>query len=47
VPCQLAELKAALPASLCYYQTVRQRLATLLADCYSLPSPNQTASTGL
>jgi transposase len=43
----LAELKAALRASLCYYQTVRQRLVTLIADCYSLPAPNQTASTGL
>jgi transposase len=41
----LADLKRSLRASLCYFQTVRRRLQTLMANCYPQPV-NQTASTG-
>ena len=41
----LADLKRSIRASLCYFQTVRRRLRTLIAKCYPQPV-NQTASTG-
>ena len=41
----LADLKRSIRASLCYFQTVRQRLRTLIAKCYPHPV-NQTASSG-
>jgi transposase len=41
----LADLKRSIRASLCYFQTVRQRLRTLIAKCYPRPV-NQTASPG-
>jgi transposase len=41
----LADLKRSLRASLCYFQTVRQRLGTLIAKCYPRPA-NQTQSSG-
>jgi transposase len=41
----LADLKRSIRASLCYFQTVRQRLQTLIAKCYPFPV-NQTATTG-
>ncbi len=41
----LANLKRSLRASLCYFQTVRQRIHTLIAKCYPQPV-NQTASSG-
>jgi len=41
----LAELKRSLRASLCYFQTVRQRVHTLIAKCYPVPL-QQTPSTG-
>jgi transposase len=41
----LADLKRSIRASLCYFQTVQQRIQTLIAKCY--PSPvKQTLSTG-
>lgn len=41
----LADLKRSIRASLCYFQTVRQRILTLIAKCYPRPV-NQTPSTG-
>lgn len=41
----LADLKRSIRASLCYFQTVRQRIRTLIAKCYPRPV-NQTASAG-
>lgn len=41
----LADLKRSLRASLCYFQTMRQRLQTLIAKCYPRPII-QTASSG-
>jgi transposase len=41
----LADLKRSLRASLCYFQTVRQRIQTLIAKCYPQPV-NQTPSPG-
>jgi transposase len=41
----LADLKRSIRASLCYFQTVRQRIRTLIAKCYPCPV-NQTASAG-
>jgi transposase len=41
----LADLKRSIRASLCYFQTVRQRIRTLIAKCYPCPV-NQTRSTG-
>jgi transposase len=41
----LADLKRSIRASLCYFQTVRRRLETLIANCYPRPV-NQTPSTG-
>ncbi len=41
----LADRKRSLRASRCCFQTVRQRLQTLLAECYPRPV-NQTASPG-
>jgi transposase len=42
----LADLKRSLRASLCYFQTVRGRLRSLVARCYTRPE-NQKASAGL
>jgi transposase len=41
----LADLKRSIRASLCYFQTVRQRIQTLIANCYPRPV-NQTALPG-
>jgi transposase len=41
----LADLKRSLRASLCYYQTVRGRIRTLIARCYG-PTQNQSVTTG-
>jgi transposase len=41
----LADLKRSIHNSLCYFQTVRQRIRTLIAKCYPRPV-NQTPSTG-
>jgi len=41
-----ADLKRSLRASLCYYQTVRRRIRSLVAGCYTPPG-KQTASAGL
>jgi hypothetical protein len=41
----LADLRRSIRASLSYFQTVRQRIQTLIAKCYPLPG-NQTPSTG-
>ena len=41
----LADLKRSIRASLCYFQTVRQCIKTLIAKCYPCPV-NQTASAG-
>ena len=41
----LADLKRSLRASLCYFQTVRGRVRSLIARCYTRPE-NQTASAG-
>ncbi len=41
----LADLKRSIRASLCYFQTVRQRLRTLIANCYPCPI-NQTTLSG-
>jgi transposase len=40
-----ADLRRALRASLCYYQTVRGRIRSLVAGCYA-PPVKQTASAG-
>ncbi len=42
----LADLKGSLRASLCYFQTVRGRVRSLVADCYTRPA-NQKVSAGL
>ena len=42
----LADLKRSLRASLCYYQTMRGRVRTLIAGCYTLPA-KRTASPGV
>jgi transposase len=39
----LADLKRSLRASLCYFQTVRGRIRTLIAGCYTL---NQSVTSG-
>ncbi len=41
----LADLRRSLRHSLSYFQTVRRRLQTLIAGCYS-PPDNRTASSG-
>ena len=41
-----ADLRRSLRASLCYYQTVRGRIRSLVADCYALPI-KQTVKTGV
>src|SRR5262249_61827802 len=41
----VADLKRSIRASLSYFQTVRQRLRTLIANCYPRPV-NQTPSSG-
>jgi serine/threonine protein kinase/transposase len=41
----LADLKRSIRASLCYFQTLRQRIETLIAKCYPCPG-NQTPSPG-
>ena len=41
----VADLKRSIRASLCYFQTVRQRIRSLIAKCYPRPV-NQTASPG-
>jgi transposase len=41
----LADLRQSIRASLSYFQTMRQRLRTLIANCYPTPV-NQTASSG-
>jgi len=41
----LADLKRSIRNSLCYFQTVRSRIRSLLADCYPTPI-NQTPTTG-
>jgi transposase len=42
----LGDLRRSLRASLCYFQTVRGRIKSLVAGCYSRPE-NQNASAGL
>jgi transposase len=42
----LGDWKRSLRASLCYFQTVRARIRSLVAGCYSRPG-NQKASAGL
>jgi transposase len=41
----LADLKRSIRNSLCYFQTVRGRIRTLIANCYPRPT-NQTPSAG-
>ncbi len=41
----MADLRRSLRASLCYYQTVRGRIRSLVAGCYA-PPVKQTASAG-
>jgi transposase len=41
----LADLKRSIRNSLCYFQTVRSRLRSLIADCYPTPT-NPTPTTG-
>jgi transposase len=42
----LAELKRSLRASLCYYQTVKGKIRSLIARCYAEPNkPTQSAGT--
>lgn len=41
----LADLKRSIRNSVCYYQTVRDRIRPLIANCYPKPI-NRTASTG-
>jgi hypothetical protein len=41
----MADLRRSLRASLCYYQTVRGRIRSLVAGCYA-PPVEQTASAG-
>ena len=42
----LANLKRSIRASLCYFQTVKRRIRSLVAKCYVRPE-NRTASAGL
>jgi transposase len=42
----MADLKRSLRASLCYYQTMRGRVRSLIGGCYTRPT-NQTASAGV
>jgi len=42
----LADLKRSLRASLCYYQTMRGRVRSLIVGCYTRPE-NRTASPGV
>ena len=42
----LSDLKRSIRASLCYLQTVRKRVRSLVAKCY-LPPGDRTASAGL
>ena len=42
----LADLKRSIRASLCSFQTLRHRVASLVAGCYPTP-PKQTASPNL
>jgi hypothetical protein len=42
---EMADLKRSLRASLCYYQTVRGRIRSLVAGCYAPPA-KPTAPTG-
>jgi hypothetical protein len=42
----LADLRRSLRASLCYYQTMRSRVRSLIDGCYTRPA-NQTASAGM
>ena len=42
----LGDLKRSLRASLCYFQTVRGRIKSLVAGCYSRHA-DQNASAGL
>ena len=42
----LADLKRSVRNSLCYFQTVRQRIGRLIAACYP-PPENQTTSSGM
>ena len=42
----MADLRRSLRASLCYYQTVRDRVRSLVAGCYTTPA-EQTQSAGL
>ena len=41
----LAELNRSLRVSLCYYQTVRGKIRSMIAGCYA-PSQEQTQSAG-
>lgn len=41
----LTDLKRSIRASLCYFQTVRGRIRTLIAGCYA-QRPNQSVTTG-
>ncbi len=41
----LADLKRSIRASLCYFQTVRRRIRSLIANCYPRPT-NQKTSAG-
>jgi transposase len=42
----LADLKWSIRASLCYFQTMRRRVRTLIDGCYTRPA-NRTASPGV
>jgi transposase len=42
----LADLKRSLRASLCYYQTMRGRVRSLIDGCYTRPE-NQTDLSGM
>ena len=41
----LADLKRSIRASLCYFQTVRGRIGTLIDGCYA-QGPDQSVTTG-
>jgi transposase len=43
---RLADLKRSLRASLCYFQTMRGRVRSLIDGCYTRPA-NRTGSTGV
>ena len=42
----LSELERSIRASLCYFQTVKRQIRSMVAKCY-LPTGNRTASAGL